>query len=470
MLLPFHSTTRLHCNRKITQKEFMMKMLVVNRKITMSILIVILLVCGLQGASHVAEALTVPNEPSFSEFVEALNNDNDLFEELKAQATRLCAGLEFPIDTFAINDEFTVLVAHTPEGRGLVIQGRARFDAGGNIQLGWLTLENRGALRVLTHYAPSGETVSCDLSTGPEDLVSELVKVSGDTQHGKTGTRLANPFVVEVQDTDGNPVKGVRVTFRVAAGGGRLSTATATTGTNGRAQTSLTLGSQRGVNTVQARVEALDDPVTFQAAAESVDVNGDGIINILDLVLISANFGKTGQNVADVNGDGIVNIVDLVKVAGEIGAGAAAPAAHPQTLEILTAADVRQWLRQAQHANLTDATSQRGLLMLQQLLAVLIPKETSLLPNYPNPFNPETWIPYQLSEPTEVTVHIYGIDGRLIRTLTLGHQPAGMYQSRSRAVYWNGKNEVGESVVSGVYFYTLKAGNFTAIRKMLIRK
>ena len=202
----------------------------------------------------------------------------------------------------------------------------------------------------------------------------------------------------------------------------------------------------------------------------SEDVNSDGIVNILDLVLISANFGKTGENIADVNGDGIVNIVDLVKVAGAMGAGAAAPSAFPQILEILTAADVELWLTQAQHTNLTDATSQRGILMLQQLLAALIPKETSLLPNYPNPFNPETWIPYQLSEPAAVTLHIYAVDGRLIRTLALGHQPAGMYHSDNRAVYWDGKNEIGEAVASGVYFYTLTAGDFSATRKMLILK
>ena len=202
----------------------------------------------------------------------------------------------------------------------------------------------------------------------------------------------------------------------------------------------------------------------------SEDVNSDGIVNILDLVSVSANFGKTGENIADVNGDGIVNIVDLVKVAGEMGAGAAAPAAHPQTLEILTAADVRQWLTQAQHLDLTDATSQRGILMLQQLLAALIPKETSLLPNYPNPFNPETWIPYQLADPGEVMLTIYAVDGRLVRTLALGHQPAGIYQSKNRAAYWDGKNELGEPVASGAYFYTLTAGEFTATRKMLILK
>ena len=98
------------------------------------------------------------------------------------------------------------------------------------------------------------------------------------------------------------------------------------------------------------------------------------------------------------------------------------------------------------------------------------PDATELLANYPNPFNPETWIPYQLSEPTEVTLHIYATDGRLIRTLTLGHQPAGTYQSKSRAAYWDGRNNLGEPVASGVYFYTLTAGDFSATRKMLIRK
>ena len=202
----------------------------------------------------------------------------------------------------------------------------------------------------------------------------------------------------------------------------------------------------------------------------SEDVNSDGIVNILDLVSVSANFGQTGENIADVNGDGIVNIVDLVKVAGEMGAAAAAPAAHPQTLEILTAADVRQWLRQAQYANLTDAISQRGILMLEQLLAALIPKETSLLPNYPNPFNPETWIPYQIAQHAEVTLTIYAADGKVVRTLALGQQPAGMYHTKNRAAYWDGRNAVGEPVASGIYFYTLTAGEFTATRKMLIRK
>ena len=110
------------------------------------------------------------------------------------------------------------------------------------------------------------------------------------------------------------------------------------------------------------------------------------------------------------------------------------------------------------------------MVILEQLLAVLTPKNTALLPNYPNPFNPETWIPYQLEKPAEVTVFIHSANGTLIRTLALGHQPASIYQSRDRAAYWDGTNEVGEPVASGVYFYTLSAGSFNGTRKMLVIK
>ena len=97
-------------------------------------------------------------------------------------------------------------------------------------------------------------------------------------------------------------------------------------------------------------------------------------------------------------------------------------------------------------------------------------RENALLANFPNPFNPETWIPYQLAKPTEVTITIYAVNGQVVRTLALGHQSAGIYQTRSRAAYWDGKNQFGEPVASGVYFYTLTAGDFAATRKMLIRK
>ena len=103
-------------------------------------------------------------------------------------------------------------------------------------------------------------------------------------------------------------------------------------------------------------------------------------------------------------------------------------------------------------------------------VTVTADRENVLLANFPNPFNPETWIPYDLAKDADVTLHIYAVNGTLVRTLILGHQAAGIYQSRSRAAHWDGRNAFGEPVASGVYFYTLTAGDFTATRKMLIRK
>ena len=112
----------------------------------------------------------------------------------------------------------------------------------------------------------------------------------------------------------------------------------------------------------------------------------------------------------------------------------------------------------------------KGIATLNQLFSIDTPIKTGLLNNYPNPFNPETWIPYQLSKAADVTVTIYASDGNVVWTLSLGHQAAGTYKNRSQAAYWDGKNEVGESVASGVYFYTLIADSFSATRKMLILK
>ena len=201
------------------------------------------------------------------------------------------------------------------------------------------------------------------------------------------------------------------------------------------------------------------------------DVNKDGVVNIIDLTLVASNFGKQGENDADVNGDGVVNIIDLTQVAAAFGEAAAAPIAGRLDLTIApTRAEVIAWIQHARQLNLTDPTFQRGIQVLEQLLAALTPKETALLPNYPNPFNPETWIPYALAAPGDVSISIYAVNGQLVRKIDLGHQVVGIYQSRSRAAHWDGRNSLGEPVASGVYFYTLTAGDFTATRKMLIRK
>ena len=136
----------------------------------------------------------------------------------------------------------------------------------------------------------------------------------------------------------------------------------------------------------------------------------------------------------------------------------------------LDPAMVRAWIAQAQIENDGSLAFQHGIANLQRLLALLVPEVTALLANYPNPFNPETWIPYQLAQASDVQIRIYAINGALVRTLDLGHQSAGVYQYQSRAAYWDGRNQLGEPVASGVYFYTFRAGDFTATRKMLIRK
>ena len=220
----------------------------------------------------------------------------------------------------------------------------------------------------------------------------------------------------------------------------------------------------------EAFVPTVENAQITESTGLKGDVNGDGIVNIQDLVLVAGKLGQTGTNSADINGDGQINIQDLVLVAGALGTTAAAPSLHPQALEMLTATEIKQWLSAAQQLGITDTMSQRGILFLQQLLAALTPKETVLLANYPNPFNPETWIPYHLAKDAGVTLHIYAVNGTLVRTLTLGHQTSGMYQNRSHAAYWDGKNELGEKVASGLYFYTLTAGDFSATRKMLIQK
>ena len=218
---------------------------------------------------------------------------------------------------------------------------------------------------------------------------------------------------------------------------------------------------------------AIEDTAAERKACASgrTDVNNDRVVDRQDLMAVDERLGMTGQYPEDVNLDGVVNIVDLVLVANAIDVeAAAAPALYNRVTALITSEKIQGWLTEARLSEETSLAHQRGIRVLEQLLAMRKPNKTVLLPNYPNPFNPETWIPYRLEQSADVTVAIYAANGTLVRTLQLGHQPAGTYESRARAVYWNGKNEFGEPVASGLYFYTLTAAEFTATRKMLIRK
>ena len=463
-----------------------------------------------------------------------------------------------------------------------------------------------------------------------------VLKISGDAQAGAARAALTTPFVVEVQDEQGKPMKGMSVTFAITAGGGQLSATTATTNAAGRAQTTLTLGRTPGTNTVRATANGIPSFVTFNAivgdppmywvdAAKgtlhrrtrnkvetlipsvrnatslAVDVIGSKLYwtertsdrtgNIrranldgsnaqlveastsvpLGIAIDAANgkiyltnsWGKVQRlnvngsnfqpnlitgldapkaiavdtiggkvywtektsdrtgNIRRANLDG--SNIQLVKALTSVPLGIAVDAANgkiyltnswgkvqwlnvdgsnfrpnfitgldaPQDIAVDVAGGKLYWteagsIRRADLSgeNIQDVVAGLGTpasivlgvapvgpaMPAAPAVLTVLPEATGLLPNYPNPFNPETWIPYQLAKPAEVTLHIYSVNGTLVQTLALGHQPAGMYRSKSRAAYWDGRNAQGEKVASGIYFYTLSAGDFTLTRKMLIRK
>ena len=163
--------------------------------------------------------------------------------------------------------------------------------------------------------------------------VTTILKISGD-QRGFPSSTLPNPFVAEVRDEYGAAYEGVPVTFAITAGSGTLSVTHATTDRNGRAQSTLTLGPDLGIRTVSATAAGwvIDDPVFFSVISDTkpppvtTDVNGDGTVNILDLVLVASAFGSEGPDLrTDVNADDVVDTLDLVWVADAFGAAANAP-------------------------------------------------------------------------------------------------------------------------------------------------
>ncbi len=203
------------------------------------------------------------------------------------------------------------------------------------------------------------------------------------------------------------------------------------------------------------------------------DINADGKVNNTDLMLVAAALGQNTpvNSRVDVNGDGTVNAADLIVVISDLD-DAVNPAA-PEIGSKLTAVDralIQAEIRSLQLEDDGSLKYQQVLAFLQSLLASATPQETQLLANYPNPFNPETWIPYQLAIGTDVQILIYDAKGTLIRQLALGYQPEGYYTERNSAAYWDGRNALGERVASGIYFYQLRTNEASALRKMLILK
>ena len=211
-------------------------------------------------------------------------------------------------------------------------------------------------------------------------------------------------------------------------------------------------------------------PLTPPVSYAPYDVNKDGAVDNTDAGLVIDALGTRNARY-DVNGDGTVDFLDVVLVFDNRDDNVAGA---PTIVGVkLTAIQVDRIQRQVDLLIATNDRSpaaMRTLVYLQQLLAMARPEKTQLFANYPNPFNPETWIPYELATDTHVRITIYNTQGAVIRTLQFGHQSAGYYTGRDRAAYWDGRNALGEQVASGLYFYQLETDEMSSLRKMVILK
>ena len=202
------------------------------------------------------------------------------------------------------------------------------------------------------------------------------------------------------------------------------------------------------------------------------DVNGDGSVDSkdVDALIVAVAAGVTDAKY-DVNGDGKVDIFDVSAVSSKRDDGAAAaPALLGTKLSIVQIDRLQDQIDLLIASGDRSPDTMRILTYLQQLIVMARPEKTQLLANYPNPFNPETWIPYELATDTTVKITIYNTQGVVIRTLALGHQSAGYYTGRDRAAYWDGRNALGEQVASGIYFYQFETDEISSMRKMVILK
>ena len=206
--------------------------------------------------------------------------------------------------------------------------------------------------------------------------------------------------------------------------------------------------------------------------ADECDVNLDGKINIFDLIMVAEKLEhpSIGENRLDVNKDGLINLTDLILIGQKFGQSSSAPAIFNTDLLIA------QWIQLANAKLPLISDTERimfrsGILNLGQIQKEKKrPIKTRLLTNYPNPFNPSTWIPFQLGHVELVTLNIYDVEGQLVRKIDLGCLIAGNYAQPDRAIYWDGQTENGELVSSGTYFYQLQAGDYRETRKMVILK
>jgi hypothetical protein len=211
------------------------------------------------------------------------------------------------------------------------------------------------------------------------------------------------------------------------------------------------------------------------------DVSGNGTVTAYDAALVlqyvvgTKELSSAQRKAADVTGDDNVSALDAALILQySVGLITRFPVEIKTAAPVLTTKSERDALMKAIARLEATVLNMEQKQVLEQLKNLVFkkspPKHTALLQNFPNPFNPDTWLPYQLSRDATVTISIYNANGQLVRVIALGNKEAGVYITKDKAIYWDGTNNIGEKVASGVYFYQLRAGNFVAIRRMVIVK
>jgi hypothetical protein len=212
------------------------------------------------------------------------------------------------------------------------------------------------------------------------------------------------------------------------------------------------------------------------------DVNGNGQITAYDASLILQHvvglreLSNLERARADVSGDDTISSLDAALVLQyAVGLITSFPAADsapvaPVMNPTIESELLARIVEQLENTNLTEEQQQVLKHLKNLIFNQLIPNHTALFSNFPNPFNPETWIPFQLAQNAPVSIKIYDTKGQLIRAILLGNRNAGIYTTKSKAGHWDGRNSLGEKVSSGMYYYTLQAGEFSSTRKMVITK
>ena len=339
--------------------------------------------------------------------------------------------------TLTGHDDWVSSVSFAPEGMTLV-----SGSADNTVKL-WDVGTGRNTATLAGHYSwvnavslSPGGTILASASQDGTVLLWDmelvlpnpraLAKGSGDDQQGPAGTALAEPFVVTVLDQYGDPFAGATVTFAVTAGGGTLSATTASTDADGRAAATLTLGSQLGANTVTASVADLD-PVTFTATAEATpDFDGDGETGFSDFFLFADAFGGSDPRF-DLDGSGTVDFADFFILADHF------------------------------------ADPARGKLLALARERIGLPDGPQLQQNAPNPFNSQTVISWFQLRPGPARVEVFALTGQRVAVLHQGPKKAGVHRVR-----WEGRDDRGRPLASGVYLYRLVTDESVRTRKLTL--